>query len=105
MLIFVHILILFIADFVAFNSFCLSQVVSTPTHLCPNGSDSMIDLIAMSSPSLLQSCETLPPLENSDHLGLLLKSHWKHRHQPQNGKPRSVWRYNNADWEKANELL
>ena len=44
--------------------------MSEPTHLCSNGSSSMIDLIAMSSPSLFQSYKTIPPLYNSDHLGL-----------------------------------
>ena len=61
----------------------------------------MIDLVATSSPSLLHSCETILPLSNSDHLGLLLKQ----SHQPQINKKRTMWRYNNADWEKANELL
>jgi len=55
-----------------FESFCLSQIVTDHTHLGPNGTTSMIDLIATSSPSLLQSCETIPPLANSDHMGLLL---------------------------------
>ena len=53
-----------------FESFCLSQIVSDHTHLGPNGTTSMIDLIATSSSSLLQSCETIPPLANSDHMGL-----------------------------------
>ena len=55
-----------------FSSFGLTQVVSEPTHICSSGSTSMIDLIAMSSPSLLQSCVTVPPLSNSDHLGFIV---------------------------------
>ena len=50
-----------------FESFCLSQIVTDHTHLGPNGTTSMIDFITTSSPSLLQSCETIPPLANPDH--------------------------------------
>ena len=65
----------------------------------------MIDLLAMSSPSLLQSCETISPLSNSDHLGLLVSSQWKHSRPLLNRNARMVWMYNNANWEKANDLL
>ena len=85
-----------------FNSFCLSQVVSEPTHLCSNGSSSMFDLIAMSSPSLFQSCKTISPLSNSDHLELSLQSQWKHASQPQSHPKRIVWRCVHADWQRAN---
>ena len=88
-----------------FNSFCLSQVVSESTHLCSNGRSSMIDLIAMSSPSLFQSCKTIPALSNSDHLGLSLQSQWKHASQPQSHPKRIVWRYAHADWQRANNLI
>ena len=88
-----------------FASLGLSQVVSEPTHHCPNGPDSMLDLLAMSSPSLLQSCETISPLSNSDHLGLLVSSQWKHSRPLLNRNARTVCMYNNANWEKANDLL
>ena len=65
-----------------FESFCLSQIASDHTLLGPNGTTSMIDLIATSSPSLLQSCETIPPLANLDHMSLLLQSQWKQTRQP-----------------------
>ena len=38
-----------------FSSFGLTQVVSEPTHVCPNGNRSVIDLVALSAPSLLLS--------------------------------------------------
>ena len=88
-----------------FNSFGLSQVVSEPTHLCSNGSSSLIDLIAVSSPSLFQSCKTIPPLSSSDHLGLSFESQWKHASQPQSHPKRMVWRYAHADWQMANNLI
>ena len=80
------------------NIFNLSQA----THLCSNGSSSMIDVIAMSSPSLFQSCKTIPPLSNS---GLSLQSQWKHASQPQSHPKRIVWRYAHADWQRANNLI
>ena len=87
-----------------FESFCLSQIVSDDTHLGPNGTTSMIDLIATSSP-FLQSCETIPPLANSDHMGLLLQSQWKQTRQHRSGSTRSIWLYKHADWNKAYELI
>ena len=80
----------------------MSQIVSESTHLCPNG---MIDLIAMSSPSLLYSCETIPPLANSDHLCLLLQLQWKQIRQPAGGSARSIWLYKHSDWRKACHLI
>ena len=88
-----------------FESFCLSQIVTDHTHLGPNGTTSMIDLIATSSPSLLQSCETIPPLSNSDHMGLLLQSQWRQARQPRGGSTRYIWLYKHADWHKAHELI
>ena len=88
-----------------FESFCLSQIVTDHTHLGPNGTTSMIDLIATSSPSLLQSCETIPPLSNSDHMGLLLQSQWRQTRQPRGGSTRYIWLYKHADWHKAHELI
>ena len=65
----------------------------------------MIDLIAMSSPSLLQSCVTVPPLCNSDHLGLLLHSQWRHSKSSADHTAKTIWLYKHADWPKAHELI
>ena len=49
-------------------------------------------------------CCTIPELSNSDHLGLMLTM--RHRHVSQAPTPRgSVWRYNLANFELANDLL
>ena len=53
------------------NSLTLTQVVSIPTHYSSN-SNSLIDLVFLSSPKDLLFCDTLPPLSNSDYLGLSL---------------------------------
>ena len=87
------------------NIFVYHKLCLNPPHLCSNGSSSMIDLIAMSSPSLFQSCKTIPPLSNSDHLGLSLQSQWKHASQLQSHPKRIVWRYAHADWQRANNLI
>ena len=42
-----------------------------PTHYSSN-SNSLIDLVLLSSPKDLLFCDTLPPLSNSDYLGLSL---------------------------------
>ena len=53
----------------------------------------MIDLTAMPSPSPLYSCETIPPLANSDHFGLLLQSQWRQTRQPTDDPARLSWLY------------
>ena len=50
--------------------YCLKQTVTGPTHEHHDGYTSTIDLVFMSEPSMLQSCDTIPPLSNSDHLGI-----------------------------------
>ena len=52
---------------VILNSFCLSQVVNSPTHVAHNGHVSLNDLALLSDPASLHSCHILPPISNSDH--------------------------------------
>ena len=51
------------------NSFDLTQVVSSPTHVSHN---TLIDLAFISSSSKLKECSVIPPLSNSDHDGIHL---------------------------------
>ena len=53
-------------------SFSLTQVVEEPTRPGHAGSTSLIDLIFMIDPQSLLECTTIPPLSNSDHLGICL---------------------------------
>ena len=53
------------------SSFNLIQVISEPTRVV-NDCSSLIDLAFVSVPGMVQSCETIPPLANSDHLGIHL---------------------------------
>ena len=49
----------------------LHQVVSTPTHLRPDGSfGSLLDLLLVSGAGLVSRVSTLPPLGRSDHVVL-----------------------------------
>ena len=87
------------------NSFMLHLVVTSPTHYSHSQSPSIIDLAFLSHPHYLKSCSTIPPLANSDHMGLLIKyllpTHIK---RPRTVR-RTVWCCTRGDFEKACELL
>ena len=86
------------------SSFSLTQVVSEPTRIS-NSLSTLNDLIFLSSPSQLSSCHTVPPLANADHLGLHLSltvSTFQCNHP---APKRKLWRYSQADFKKASELI
>lgn len=86
------------------NSFSFTQVVDSPTHFTTDSHCSLIDLIFVSNMHFFSNCCTIPQLSNSDHLGLSLLM--KHCNAPSVSHPRrTVWRYNLADFDRANELL
>ena len=86
------------------NSFSFTQVVDSPTHFTTDSHCSLIDLIFVSNMHFFSNCSTIPQLSNSDHLGLSLLM--KHCSAPSVSHPRrTVWRYNLADFDRANELL
>ena len=83
--------------------FSLSQSVVGPTHV-QNNTSSTIDLVFVSNPSLVSECSTIPPLSNSDHLGILLDL--KKKLKPSDKcQGRLIWRYSHADWDKACDLI
>ena len=86
-------------------TFSLSQVVPSYTHVAPNGHLSLIDLALLSNPAQVALCNTISPLGTSDHLGieLLLKVH--STNPSQRCVTRKVWQFENADFDKANELI
>jgi len=86
-------------------SFSLEQVVPSYTHVSPNGSTSLIDLALLSTPRLLHDWSVIPPLANSDHLGLLLEVKWKSATKQARSQNRTVWRYAQADFQRARELI
>ena len=71
----------------------LTQVVPEATHVNTNKTATLIDLALVSTPSLLQNCEVIPLIENSDHNGILLQLKWKSNQQQVQSQPS----FNNAD--------
>ena len=88
------------------DCFSLTQVNSTPTHCSHNGHWTLIDLALLSSPEHLSMCETIPPLGNSDHLGLhVVINRQAKQCTVKNNTHRQVWRYAQADFESASLVL
>ena len=84
--------------------YCLTQVVTGPTHVHHDDSKSTIDLVFVSEPSSLNRCDTVAPLSNSDHWGILIDFS-KKQDKPDKSQGRLIWRYKYADWIKACELI
>ena len=88
-----------------FHSFSLTQVVDEPTRPGHNGASSLIDLVLMSTPQALCECVTVPPLANSDHLGICLQVESYSNTLQTRPKRRVIWRYEFADINRVCELL
>ena len=89
------------------NTFSLTQVVTTPTRICPNGQSSLIDLVFMSSPDSRSLCSSMPCLGSADHQGLcIVVQRAMTTPHTQLGK-RTIWRYiyAHADFDHACEML
>ena len=88
------------------DCFSLKQVVSEATHYSPSGQQSLIDLVLISFPERLISCDVIPQLGNSDHFGIQVRFAGKSKSVcVQNNSRRQVWHYNRADFELATDLL
>ena len=91
------------------NSLMLTQVVTEATHVSSAGNHTLIDLAFLSHPQLLKQCRVTPPLGTSDHNCI----HLSVTHQSSTSKPskkkkksqRTIWRYQQADFDRAIELL
>ena len=86
------------------SSLCLSQVVTESTHFC-NSSCSLIDLVFLSCPLSRINCNTIPPLANFDHFGILVNIAINKPQQRHHRKSRKVWRYSQANFELACDML
>ena len=84
-------------------SFDLTQVVREPTRLATSGTATLIDLALMSNPSSLEVCSVIPPLSNSDHNGVSLTIKWKTANRK--SRHRKIWKYLQADFQRACELI
>ena len=63
-----------------------------------------IDLVIMSAPQSLHECVTIPPLANSDHIGISLQVKSNIQTHIRVNK-RVIWRYAHADFDRACELI
>ena len=86
------------------SSFNLTQVISEPAWIV-NDCSSLIGLAFVFVPGMVQSCETILPLANSDHLGIYLTISTKLKQNPLKPQLQKVWRYTLADFDQAVELL
>ena len=87
------------------HGFVLTQVVPQPTHINPSGNSTLIDLVPLSAPSQLVSCNVIPPLGNSDHNGIHFILKRFRNPSPVRTRKRNVRRYSHADFDKANTLI
>ena len=98
-----HFLYSYILDIL--YTFSLSQVVPSYTHVTPNGRLSLIDLACLSNPAQVVLCNTISSLGTSDHLGIELSLKVHYTNTCQQSVTRNIWQFENADFEKANELI
>ena len=86
----------------------LEQIITEPTHIHHNHSYSIIDVVFVSNPLLVNSCSIISPLSSSDHNGILINMRWRSSASyncPNNSKGRTIWLYDHADWNKAIKLI
>ena len=86
------------------TDFCLSQMVSEPTHITPVSS-SILDLILVSSPSTIQSCQISAPLSNCDHNAITVGVNLLSRLNNANHLTKTIWIHAKADITHGKNLL
>ena len=80
------------------------SVIPTGHTRITNSSATTIDLVLTTSPMFTTTCETIPPIGTSGHLGLSTTLATKSDHSI----PvvcRRIWRYKHADFDHDNDLL
>ena len=81
----------------------LIQVVPSPTHFSHSGKPSLIDLVFVAEPQQILERSVKPPLSTSDHNGISVTL--KHRFPKPRQKTRIVWKYAQADFVTAREMI
>ena len=77
-----------------------------PTHVSTSGNQSLIDHVFLSHPQQLKQCCVAPPLGTSDHNYINLNVTYRCGTTKYNKKSnRTIWRYQQADFDRANNLL
>ena len=78
------------------TDFCLLQMVSEPTHITPISS-SVLDLVLVSSPFTIHSCQVSAPLSNCDHNAITVGVNLLSRLTKGNHLTQTIWMYTKAD--------
>ena len=86
------------------KDFHLSQVVTDPTRVT-NSSATLIDLVLMSNPNILNSCVVQAPVSNSDHNTICVKLNLPLHKEKQSKQTKKIWIYNKADIQLGKSLL
>ena len=82
----------------------LTQVVTNSTYNHNDGYNSLLDLLLVSDPAHVLQCNTILPLSNSDHNGLLFQLDCSLIIKK--ARPRiTIWRYAYTDSERACTML
>ena len=89
----------FVISYPEFYRFVLMQAVPEPTHINLSGSSTLIACLVISSFTQLVNFNVIPP-SNSDHNGFTLTLN----PPPVKARKCSIWKYSQADFEKANRL-
>ena len=74
-----------------------------PTRVTSTGGATLIDLALVSNLEAIERCSVIPPLANSDHNGISLTMNLRKPSKPTT--KRSIWRYTQADFDKASEMI
>lgn len=82
----------------------LTQVVNEPTR-SSNSRSSTIDLVLLSNPSQLASCNVLPPIGSSDHFSVSVTLNLPQKKKQTQPRMKSVWIYKAADIPLGRKLI
>ena len=66
---------------------------------------SLIDLVLVSNPNHIHRSFTIPLLGTSDHYGIQIVPNWKCNADQVHQQQRIIWRYKNADFGRACQLI
>ena len=74
-----------------------------PTRIISSNRATLIDLALVSNVNYIQDCSVITPLANSDHNGISLAI--KRKKSAKSSTRRQVWKYSQADFPKASDLI
>ena len=81
----------------------LTHAVQEPTRAISSNKATLIDLALVSNVNNVQECSVITPLANSNHNGISLAI--KYKKPTKSSAKRQIWKYSQADFSKASELI